>query len=81
MHLCILLKRGKRGSLRRTVKTKVAKPAMATRIGVLMTRVKFTASSSAFTLPVHHTSCRSLAGRYHGRSCVLPRRTCAQSKA
>ena len=39
----------------RTVKTKVAKPAIATKIGVLMTRVKFTASSNALILPVQHT--------------------------
>ena len=35
---------------RRAVRAKVPKPAMATKMGVLMTRVKLTASNSALVL-------------------------------
>ena len=48
----------------------MAKPAMATRIGVLMTSVKFTASSSALILSMHRTHCHALHGRDDSQSCV-----------
>ncbi len=58
------------GCCKRTIRTKVAKPAMATRIGVLMTNVKLTASSSALILPMHQTTCHAMDGRDSSRGIV-----------